>query len=318
MARPSRLYLLSYNSLQSLGWFLALLRLLPCLAPPHSLRSAYAVAGDLICALLLPPLLSFPVRSSLIWSSELLYQYYILTPTASQGQLLLMPFGSGLVPTAPLAAFLQWGGRTHFVLAIVRQIPGVESSPSVFITFMAWSISEVICYSHYALTALKVCPSWLTCLRFHCFYPLYPIGVGPGEMWTMYQALPFVKERNLYSGFFQKFSMSYHSFLMGVLVCYPFLWLKLYLHVFKQRKSKLGKVNRKKRAWEKLAQLCSGVKCHLSPACEMLTARCGLLSDLAADAAVKAFAESTSNLLYYKQFRGFYVHFKCSALYVCL
>ncbi|KAG2618783.1 hypothetical protein PVAP13_3NG141315 [Panicum virgatum] len=154
----------------------------------------------------------------------------------------------GLVPTAPLLAFLQWGGRTHFVLAVVRQIPEVQSSPSVFITFMAWSISEVIRYSHYALTTLKVCPSWLTYLRYTAFIPLYPIGVGPGEMWTMYQALPFVKKRNLYLGFFKKFSMSYHSFLVGVLVCYPFLWLKLYMHVFKQRKSKLRKGSRKKRA----------------------------------------------------------------------
>uniref|UniRef100_A0A452Z9R2 Very-long-chain (3R)-3-hydroxyacyl-CoA dehydratase n=1 Tax=Aegilops tauschii subsp. strangulata TaxID=200361 RepID=A0A452Z9R2_AEGTS len=86
-----------------------------------------------------------------------------------------------------------------------------------------------------------------TC-RYTAFIPLYPIGVGPGEMWTMYQALPFVKERGLYSGFFAKFSMSYHSFLVGVLLCYPLLWLKLYLHVFKQRKSKLGKGGRKKRA----------------------------------------------------------------------
>ncbi|KAL6609848.1 hypothetical protein ACP70R_039817 [Stipagrostis hirtigluma subsp. patula] len=245
MARPSKLYLLSYNSLQSLGWFLALLRLLPCLAaPPGSFRSAYAVAGDLICFL----------------------QTCAILETVHAAV--------GLVPTSPLLAFLQWGGRTHFVLALVRQIPEVQSSPCVFITFMAWSISEaseeiitiigefiprkadfrakeillVIRYSHYALTTLKVCPAWLTYLRYTAFIPLYPIGVGPGEMLTMYQALPFVKERNLYSGFFKKFSMTYHSFLVGVLVCYPFLWLKLYLHVFKQRKSKLGKSHRKKRA----------------------------------------------------------------------
>ncbi|KAL6619108.1 hypothetical protein ACP70R_034247 [Stipagrostis hirtigluma subsp. patula] len=205
MARPSKLYLLSYNSLQSLGWFLALLRLLPCLAaPPGSFRSAYAVAGDLICFL---------------QTCAILETVHAVI---------------GLVPTSPLLAFLQWGGRTHFVLALVRQIPEVQSSPCVFITFMAWSISEVIRYSHYALTTLKVCPAWLTYLR--------------NEMLTMYQALPFVKARNLYSGFFEKFSMTYHSFLVGVLVCYPFLWLKLYLHVFKQRKSKLGKTSRKKRA----------------------------------------------------------------------
>uniref|UniRef100_A0A0E0PNK0 Very-long-chain (3R)-3-hydroxyacyl-CoA dehydratase n=1 Tax=Oryza rufipogon TaxID=4529 RepID=A0A0E0PNK0_ORYRU len=206
MARPSQLYLLSYNSVQALGWFVALLRLLPCLAPPSSVHSSYAVAGDLTWAIL-----------------ETIHA------------------AIGLVHTSPLLAFLQWGGRTHFVLAVVRQIPEVQSSPSVFITFMAWSISEVIRYSHYALTTLKVCPPWLTYLRYTAFIPLYPIGVGPGEMWTMYQALPFVKERKLYSGFFGKFSMSYHSFLVAVLAVYPFLWMKLYLHVFKQRRSKLGK-----------------------------------------------------------------------------
>ncbi|CAN6332803.1 unnamed protein product [Urochloa humidicola] len=218
MARPSKLYLVSYNSLQALGWFIALLRLVSCLAHPLSVHSAYAVAGDLICLLQTCAILE-TVHAAI-----------------------------GLVTTTPLLAFLQWGGRTHFVLAIVRQIPEVQRSPSVFITFMAWSISEVIRYSHYALTTLKVCPSWLTYLRYTAFIPLYPIGVGPGEMWTMYQALPFVKKRNLYSGFFKKFSMSYYSFLMGVLVCYPFLWLKLYMHVFKQRKSKLGRGSRKKRA----------------------------------------------------------------------
>jgi hypothetical protein len=98
------------------------------------------------------------------------------------------------VPTSPFLAFLQWGGRTHFVLALLQQVPEVrclttartagyykiavrlrsqsenyeefhrsyisalwiladrfsllcqvqvQGSPSVFITFMAWSISEV-------------------------------------------------------------------------------------------------------------------------------------------------------------------------------
>ncbi|KAI5019138.1 hypothetical protein ZWY2020_044026 [Hordeum vulgare] len=190
MARPSRLYLLAYNSLQAIGWSVALLRLLACLA--LRLLQTCAVLDTIHAAV-------------------------------------------GLVPTSPFLAFLQWGGRTHFVLALLRQIPEVQDSPSVFITFMAWSISEVIRYSHYALTTIKVCPAWLTYLRYTAFIPLYPIGVGPGEMWTMYQALPFVKERDLYSGFFAKFSMSYHSFLVGLLLCYPLLWLKLYLHVFKQQ-----------------------------------------------------------------------------------
>ncbi|GJN14621.1 hypothetical protein PR202_gb01468 [Eleusine coracana subsp. coracana] len=226
MARLSKLYLLCYNSLQSLGWFIALLRLLPCLAPPLSIHSAYAVAGELICT-------------------------------------------SSTLPDPPTHA------RPH--------IP-VQSSPSVFITFIAWSISEVIRYSHYALTILKFSPAWLTYIRTlnhasvesctlllsHCIQSgsdqekvssnaLTHSMAAPSAVtlsliiaffavWTIYQALPFVKERKLYSGFFEKFSMSYHSFLVGGLLCYPFLWLKLYLHVFKQRRSKLGKMDRNKRA----------------------------------------------------------------------
>lgn len=31
----------------------------------------------------------------------------------------------GLVPTGVLVSLMQWGGRTHFLLAIVRQIPEV-------------------------------------------------------------------------------------------------------------------------------------------------------------------------------------------------
>ncbi|CAN6327964.1 unnamed protein product [Urochloa humidicola] len=116
MALPSKLYLVSYNSLQALGWSIALLRLVSCLAAPLSVHSAYAVAGDLICLLQTCAILE-TVHAAI-----------------------------GLVPTTPLLAFLQWGGRTHFVLAIVRQIPEVQRSPSVFITFMAWSISEVHCF----------------------------------------------------------------------------------------------------------------------------------------------------------------------------
>jgi len=57
-------------------------------------------------------------------------------------------FDAGLVPTAPLLAFLQWGGRTHFVLAVVRQIPEVRSfdglindqRASTLLGFITWEL----------------------------------------------------------------------------------------------------------------------------------------------------------------------------------
>ncbi|MBA0735707.1 hypothetical protein Gogos_019527 [Gossypium gossypioides] len=142
---------------------------------------------------------------------------------------------------------MQWGGRTHFLLAIVRRIHEVQELPAVFITFFAWSLTEVIRYSHYALNISGCCPSWLTYLRYTLFIVLYPMGLAPGEMWLMYQALPYIMEKNLYGDFFACVPFSYYNFVTVVLLIYPFLWLNLYLHLFKQRRSKLGKQHHKKK-----------------------------------------------------------------------
>ncbi|KAL3625897.1 hypothetical protein CASFOL_030426 [Castilleja foliolosa] len=120
----------------------------------------------------------------------------------------------------------------------------VQELPSVFITFVAWSLSEVIRYSHYALNCIGSPPHWITFMRYNTFIFLYPIGIFPGEMWLMYQALPYIKEQNLYA---DSLPFSYSKFIMALLFCYPFLWMKLYLHLFKQRRSKLGKQPKKKR-----------------------------------------------------------------------
>ncbi|XP_020252582.1 very-long-chain (3R)-3-hydroxyacyl-CoA dehydratase 2 [Asparagus officinalis] len=218
MARPSMLYLFSYNSPSlSFGWSLALCKIVGNLITTSSIDGTYASAGDLICIL---QTISF---------------------------LEVMHAAIGLVPSGVLLALMQWGGRTHFLLAIVRQIVEVQELPSVFITFMSWSISEVVRYSHYATSCIGICPSWLTYFRYTLFIPLYPIGVAPGEMWLMYQALPFIKDRNLYSKVFDKLPFSYYSFVMIVLVFYPILWSKLYLHLFKQRRSKLKNHQKKKK-----------------------------------------------------------------------
>jgi hypothetical protein len=106
----------------------------------------------------------------------------------------------------------------------------------------------------------------------------------------------------------------------GVLVLYPFLWLKLYQHVFKQRKSKLGKGSRKKRAWENLALLSSAqLSCHLLLSCETLTGHCGFLFwkkifELLSDATVKVLLNRAVIGLRF----GFSVCFNCSAFYVCI
>uniref|UniRef100_A0A2P2KLJ2 Very-long-chain (3R)-3-hydroxyacyl-CoA dehydratase n=1 Tax=Rhizophora mucronata TaxID=61149 RepID=A0A2P2KLJ2_RHIMU len=218
MSALTKLYLFAYNSLQAIGWATAFLIISNNFISTKSLNEAYASAGELICLL------------QIIGFLEVIH-----------GAL-------GIVPTGVLLPFMQWGGRTHFVLAIVRKITEVQKLPSVFITFVAWSLAEVIRYPHYALLCIGRCPSWLTYLRYTAFIMLYPVGLVPGEMWLMYEALPFVKKKNLYSDFFAAFPFSYYDFLEVVLVCYPFLCFQLYLHLLKQRQSKLGRHRGKKNA----------------------------------------------------------------------
>lgn len=51
-----------------------------------------------------------------------------------------------------------------------------------------------------------------------------------GTVWLMYQALPYVKDKRLYSDLFNKFSISYYSFLV---VCALLKYmLILIFHVF--------------------------------------------------------------------------------------
>uniref|UniRef100_A0A6N2MH71 Very-long-chain (3R)-3-hydroxyacyl-CoA dehydratase n=1 Tax=Salix viminalis TaxID=40686 RepID=A0A6N2MH71_SALVM len=136
----SKLYLFAYNSLQAFGWAVSLLAILINFFSTHSLDGAYASAGDLICLLQTVSFLEV-IHGAL-----------------------------GIVPSGVLFPFMQWGGRTHFVLAIVRQIVEVQELPSVFITFVAWSIAEVIRYSHYALNCIGSCPSLITYLRFAFYF----------------------------------------------------------------------------------------------------------------------------------------------------
>ncbi|XP_057954181.1 uncharacterized protein LOC131148486 [Malania oleifera] len=217
LRRRSNLYLLAYNSVQAFGWTLSLCIILSSFVSIHSFNGAYASAGELIC----------------------------LLQTVSFVEVLHGAIG--IVPSGILLPLMQWGGRTHFLLAIVRHIVEVQELLSVFITFVAWSLSEVIRYSHHALNCMGSCPSWIIYLRYTAFIVLYPVGVAPGEMWLMYQALPFIKKKNLYADFFAGLPFSYYHFVWVLFLCYPFLWLKLYLHLFKQRQSKLSKCHEKKR-----------------------------------------------------------------------
>lgn len=218
MPRLSNLYLFTYNAVQAVCWAVSLFRILIDFSTTKSFNGAYASSGELIC---------FLQKAAFL---EVIH-----------GAL-------GIVPSGVLFPLMQWGGKTHYLLAIVRNIDEVQESPSIFITFVAWSISDFIRYSHYALNCIGSCPYWSTLVRYTAFIPLYPVGAA-GEMWLMYHALPYVKDKDLYRDFFSILPFSYCTFIKVLLLCYPVLWLKLYLYLLKQRRSKLRKYHEKKWEW---------------------------------------------------------------------
>ncbi|KAH9326193.1 hypothetical protein KI387_006371, partial [Taxus chinensis] len=184
MGRLTSLYLFTYNAAQAFGWTLALIRLISNVSLTKSIDGAYAASGELICLLQLCAVME------------------------------VFHAAIGIVPSRVLPVLMQWGGRTHFVAAIVSQIPEIQKLSVVFITFMAWALSEVIRYPQYALSAIRLCPGWLTWLRYSAFVILYPIGAIVGEMLVMYQALPHIKKKNLYGNVFDKLPFSYYLFIV--------------------------------------------------------------------------------------------------------
>ncbi|XP_071737869.1 uncharacterized protein [Rutidosis leptorrhynchoides] len=208
MMNPTNIYLFFYNSIQAFGWAIALFRISVDFLSTKSVNGAYTSAGELICLL------------------------------QTLGFIEVIHGALGIVPSGFLFPLMQWGGRAHFLLAIVRQIHEVQESQAVFITFVAWCCIEIIRYPFYALSCLGNCPSFLTYLRYTAFIIIYPIGVL-GEMWIMYQSLPLIMEKNLYADYFAAIPFSYYTSVKAVLICYPFLWFQLYMYLFKQRRSKL-------------------------------------------------------------------------------
>ncbi|XP_021887653.1 very-long-chain (3R)-3-hydroxyacyl-CoA dehydratase 2 [Carica papaya] len=211
-----KLYLFAYNSLQAIAWLMSLIIILRSLASTKSINGTYASAGGLICVL------------------------------QTSGFMEVIHGAIGIVPSGVLSPLMQWGGRTHFLLAIVSKIKEIQELPAVFITFLFWSLGEIIRYPHYALNCIGTCPSWITYLRYTAFIVLYPIGIG-GEIWLMFQALPYIRDKNLYANSFAGLPFGYYDFVRVLLLFYPFLWLKLYIYLFTQRRKKLGQQKAKRK-----------------------------------------------------------------------
>lgn len=147
-----------------------------------------------------------------------------------------------LVPSNPVITTAQVMSRVIVVCGIVMATPTGKTSPGLPLALLAWSITEIIRYGYYALNLLGSAPYFIIFLRYTTFIVLYPIGVT-GEMLCVYWAQSYVRKTKMWSiqmlnAF--NFTFSYYFVLWVLLGLYIPLFIPMYMHMFAQRRKILG------------------------------------------------------------------------------
>ncbi|WVQ79523.1 hypothetical protein IAT38_001622 [Cryptococcus sp. DSM 104549] len=84
----------------------------------------------------------------------------------------------------------QVASRVWTVWGVVEAAPGVTHDSPLFTTMLfAWSLTEVVRYTFYALSLLSISSPALNWLRYSTFIPLYPLGAG-SEAFLSFSTLP--------------------------------------------------------------------------------------------------------------------------------
>jgi very-long-chain (3R)-3-hydroxyacyl-CoA dehydratase len=171
-----------------------------------------------------------------------------------------------LVRSNPFLNFLQIVSRLVVVWGIVNLFPTVsvfrtdnyfihlkeylsnlksKECVGVLMICFAWSITEIVRYSYYALNILDCVPYILTWLRYSLFIVLYPFGVA-GELtcifYGIYHVYP-IKNRNRYSLLLPNsfnFSFDILYILLIAVIAYIPGFPVLYKHMLAQRKKILS------------------------------------------------------------------------------
>jgi len=104
----------------------------------------------------------------------------------------------GIVKSSVITTFVQVASRIIILLAIVYRVPEVQGSIFFTTLVVAWSLAEIPRYLHYALSLTGGRTTVATWLRYSGFLILYPLGAG-SEMMLLYKAMPYIRERGLWS-----------------------------------------------------------------------------------------------------------------------
>ncbi|RFU28841.1 hypothetical protein B7463_g7486, partial [Scytalidium lignicola] len=165
---PKTQYLILYNFVSSLLWFIVLGRVV-MLVPLVGFKNVYGGVGEFTK-----------------WTQTLALMEVIHSAV-------------GIVRAPISTTLMQVSSRILLVWGIVDQFPYLAQSPGYSSMLIAWSITEVIRYSFFVLTLSGFSPAISTWLRYNTFFVLYPLGIS-SECWMIYKAIkPASKLREEYA-----------------------------------------------------------------------------------------------------------------------
>merc|ERR1719369_1254936 len=148
----------------------------------------------------------------------------------------------GLVRSNVIVTLQQVFSRVYVTWAILALCPPSQISLGFPLLLFAWTITEIIRYSMYAISLVGTPPYFLTWLRYTFFIIAYPTGVT-GELLCSYWGMWYAREKGIWSVHLPNSLNATFSFPLVILVImllYIPLFPPMYLHMFGQRKKVLG------------------------------------------------------------------------------
>lgn len=216
---PVQIYLVLYNAFQLLGWAAILLK-----------TAQGIIAGA--------------SYSQLYDSVELELQIF---QTAAILEVIHAMVGFVRSPVG--TTLMQVFSRVSVVWLILYKVIASRDSVGVPMLLVAWSITEVVRYSFYALSLMNSVPKLLVWMRYTFFIVLYPMG-ALGEVLTIIAALPEVAVKKHFTVEMPNMvnmGFSYWWYLIAICLLYIPGFPQMYFYMFGQRKKVLSVEASKKR-----------------------------------------------------------------------
>jgi len=208
----AKIYLLAYNALQFFGWSHVLRVTAQCLL--------YGTSGNELWEQVGPSL-------SIFQTGALLEIVHSLV---------------GLVPSSVGVTFPQVFSRVFVLWPVLAAVAESRHPAGLPMLLTAWSVTEVLRYSYYALGLLNRIPSLLQWCRYSFFTVLYPLGIT-GELLCCYRALAHYDATQQYSVTLPNaanFTFSFYYFTAAFMVAYVPVFPMLYGHMLAQRRKVLN------------------------------------------------------------------------------